>query len=407
MLRLIWPRHNAQVAGTALLFAIYPSFHQQYIAVTYSNAFLVYVLFLLSFAAMILAIQTPRWYWLLMLLSIATSGISMFIAEYFFGLELLRPLLLWYLQRDQKTNLMQKIKRITLQWIPYLLLMVSFLVWRVFLHDTPRAEITLFDQLASQPVQAILGLTATIIEDIFKVSVLAWWQTVNPELWISAFRTGIFVIVAQISIFLSAAALSFLMISSLQKAQDKDTELIDGSSSWGKQAIIAGGFALLVGGWPFWPTNLRIELFFPNDRFTTPLMVGASLLLGGFIALIPRRRFLSAILVSVLVGLAASMHFQGAIGYRQEWRALKDWFWQLSWRAPQIEPGTIILSGDLFLDYYSDNSLTAPLNWTYAPDNYSLDLSYLFMDIEARLGNDLTGIEPDLPIHSQYRSASF
>lgn len=407
VLRLIWPRHSAQVAWTALLFAVYPSFHQQYIAVTYSNAFLVYVLFLLSFAAMILAIQTPRWYWLLMLLSIATSGISMFIAEYFFGLELLRPLLLWYLQRDQKTNLMQKIKRITLQWIPYLFLMISFLVWRVFLHDTPRAEITLFDQLASQPVQAILGLSATIIEDIFKVSVLAWWQTLNPELWISAFRTGIFVIVAQMTIFISAAALSFFVISSLQKAQDKDTELIDGSSSWGKQAIIAGGFALLVGGWPFWPTNLRIELFFPNDRFTTPLMVGASLLLGGFIALMPRRRLLSAILVSVLVGLAASMHFQGAIGYRQEWQALKNWFWQLSWRAPQIEPGTIILSGDLFLEYYSDNSLTAPLNWTYAPDNHSLDLSYLFMDIEARLGNDLAGIEPDLPIHSQYRSASF
>ena len=407
VLRLIWPRHNTQVAWTALLFAIYPSFHQQYIAVTYSNAFLVYVLFLLSFAAMILAIRKPRWYWVLMLLSIAASGISMFIAEYFFGLELLRPLLLWYLQRDQKTNLMQKIKRIALQWTPYLLLMVSFLVWRVFLHDTPRGEITLFDQLASQPVQAILGLITTIIKDIFKVSMLAWWQTINPELWIFAFRTGIIVIVAQISIFLSAAALSFWVISNLQKAQNETTDLTERSSSWGKQAIIAGGFALLVGGWPFWPTNLRIELFFPNDRFTTPLMVGASLLLGGFISLIPRRRFLNVILVSVLVGLAASMHFQGAIGFRQEWGALKDWFWQLSWRAPQIEPGTIILSGDLYLDYYSDNSLTAPLNWTYAPDNYSLDMSYLFMDIEARLGNDLASIEPDLPIHSQYRSAYF
>ncbi|HSQ25741.1 MAG TPA: hypothetical protein VLM80_01330 [Anaerolineales bacterium] len=407
VLRLIWPRHNTQVAWTALLFAIYPSFHQQYIAVTYSNAFLVYVLFLLSFAAMILAIRKPRWYWVLMLLSIAASGISMFIAEYFFGLELLRPLLLWYLQRDQKTNLKQKIKRIALQWTPYLLLMVSFLVWRVFLHDTPRGEITLFDQLASQPVQAILGLITTIIKDIFKVSMLAWWQTINPELWISAFRTGIIVIVAQISIFLSAAALSFWVISNLQKAQNETTDLTERSSSWGKQAIIAGGFALLVGGWPFWPTNLRIELFFPNDRFTTPLMVGASLLLGGFISLIPRRRFLNVILVSVLVGLAASMHFQGAIGFRQEWGALKDWFWQLSWRAPQIEPGTIILSGDLYLDYYSDNSLTAPLNWTYAPDNYSLDMSYLFMDIEARLGNDLASIEPDLPIHSQYRSAYF
>jgi hypothetical protein len=208
-------------------------------------------------------------------------------------------------------------------------------------------------------------------------------------------------------ILLTAAALSFWMISSLQTAPNQASEAKGKFSGWGTQAMLAGGIALLVGGWPFWPTNLRIELFFPNDRFTTPLMIGASLFMGGLIAVIPRRRYLQAILVASLVGLAASMHFQDARGYRQEWQSLKDWFWQLSWRAPQIEPGTIILSGDLYLDYYSDNSLTAPLNWTYAPDNHSLQLTYLFMDIEARLGNDLASVEADLPIHSLYRSAYF
>lgn len=407
VLRLIWPQHPAQVAWTALLFAVYPSFRQQYIAVTYSNAFLVYVLFLLSFAAMILAIKKPRWYWPFMLASIAASGISMFIAEYFFGLELLRPVLLWYLQREQSSEWKQKIKKVLLQWTPYLLLMISFLVWRVFLHETPRGEITLFDQLTSQPVQAIYQLLITIFSDIFKVSFLAWWQTFDPGLWISAFRTGILVIVIQIVIVFSAAALSYWLIATLQNKADESSEVKQISPAWGVQAIIAGGIALLVGGWPFWPTNLRIELFFPNDRFTTPMMVGGSLLLGGLISLVPRRRLINVILVSVLVGLAASMHFSDARGYRQEWQALKNWFWQLSWRAPQIEPGTIILSGDLYLDYYSDNSLNAPLNWTYAPDNYSLNMSYLFLDIEARLGNDLASIEPNLPIHSKYRSAYF
>lgn len=407
VLRLIWPNHPVQTTWTALLFAVYPSFHQQYIAVTYSNAFLVYILFLFSFATMILAIRKPDYYWPYLLLSIAASGISMFIAEYFFGLELLRPVLLWFLQREQKIKWKENIRKIIRQWSPYLLLMISFLVWRVFLHETPRGEITLFDQLANQPVQAIFNLIITIFSDIFKVTVLAWWQTLDPELWINAFRTGTNVIIMQIGVLLLATVLSFWFISNLQKASKEDKQQPSRLSQWGFQAIIAGAIALLVGGWPFWPTNLRIELFFPNDRFTTPMMVGASLLLGGLISLIPKKRLVNVILVAIMVGLAASMHFHDARGYRQEWQALKNWFWQLSWRAPQIEPGTIILSGDLYLDYYSDNSLTAPLNWTYAPDNYSLALSYLFMDIEARLGNDLASIEPDLPIYSQYRSAFF
>jgi hypothetical protein len=357
---------------------------------------------------MILAIQKPRWYWLFMFLSVAASGISMFIAEYFFGLELLRPLLLWYLQKEQIDSYLKKVRKIILQWIPYILLMVSFLVWRIFLHSTPRGEIIIFDQLASEPVKTILALLTTIITDIYKVAALAWWQTISPELWISVFRSLPIIIYLYFAIILVAIVFSVWVLSSLQGSQPSQTgqkkSILHG---WGSQALIAGSAALLVGGWPFWPTNLRIELFFPNDRFTVPMMIGVSLLLGGLVAFIPRRRFLNVILVAILVGFSAGMHFNTALGFRQEWQALKAWFWQLSWRAPQIEPGTIILSGDLYLDYYSDNSLTAPLNWTYAPNNFSLDMTYLFMDIEARLGNDLASIEPDLPIHSQYRAASF
>jgi hypothetical protein len=408
VLRLIWPENETQVAWTAFLFAIYPGFSQQYISVTYSNAFLVYSLFLFSFAAMILAIQKPSKYWFWMLLSVAASGASMFIAEYFFGLELLRPLLLWFLYKEQKTTRLQKIRKIALHWASYLILMISFLIWRVFLHDTPRAQITIFDQIASQPIQAILTLAATVFKDIYKVSILAWWQTIKPELWISVFRSSPVLIFLYFLILFIATAGTFWMLTRIQTALTEETEKEKGiMHRWGFQAVIAGAAALLVGGWPFWPTNLRIELFFPNDRFTTPMMVGTALLLGGLISFIPRQRYLNVLLVAVLVGFSASMHFQGALGYRQEWQALKAWFWQLSWRAPQIEPGTIVLSGDLYLDYYSDNSLTAPLNWTYAPDERSLQMRYLFMDIEARLGNDLASLEPDLPIYSQYRSAYF
>jgi hypothetical protein len=44
-----------------------------------------------------------------------------------------------------------------------------------------------------------------------------------------------------------------------------------------------GGLALLLGGIPFWMTDLPITLQYPWDRFTLPMMFGASILLVGLL----------------------------------------------------------------------------------------------------------------------------
>ncbi len=405
VLRLLWPKNLIQVTWAAFLFAIYPGFKQQYIAVTYSNAFIIYGLFLVSFAAMILAVRKTRYYWPLMLLSVAASGVSMFIAEYFFGLELLRPLILWFSQKDKTYTIRRLARKVAWQWFPYVVLMLLFLVWRVFLHETPRGEIILFDQLATNPVSGIFNLLWTILQDGFEVSVLAWVQMIDRGRIMMMNRSG--TLPAYISMIFIGILFSLFILTRLKtKASEPETSAL-AQKSWGVQACLAGAAALLVGGWPFWVTNLQLELFFPHDRFTLPMMIGAVLLLAGLIALLNRPLIQSAVLVALLTGFAAGMHYEDALQYRQEWLLLKNWFWQMSWRAPQLEPGTTILSGDLYLDYYSDNSLTSPLNWTYAPEITSLDIPYLFMDIEARLGVELGSLEPGFPISNQNRTTTF
>ncbi len=273
----------------------------------------------------------------------------------------------------------------------------------------PRSEITLFDQVFSQPLKALWNLGKTILEDIFKVTTLAWINTINPQRFRMLERSNTPGLITNIAILIGAAVFTLWILMRLPKVQsltrDKASEKRD--PNWAIQAMTIGGVALLIGGWPFWATNLNMDLFFPNDRFTLPMMVGAALLIAGFISLLPRPHYSGAVVIALLVGLAAGMHYQDAILYQTEWRILKAWFWQLSWRAPQIEPGTIIMSGDLYLDYFSDNSLSAPLNWTYAPNDFTLDMPYLFMDVEARLGNDLASLIPNLLVTSQYRAASF
>jgi len=66
-----------------------------------------------------------------------------------------------------------------------------------------------------------------------------------------------------------------------------------------------------------------------------------------------------------------------------------------------------LLTSELPFEYYSDNSLTAPLNWTYAPEYTTGNMPYIVFDIESRLGTTLTAIEPGIPIYIDYRATRF
>ncbi len=81
--------------------------------------------------------------------------------------------------------------------------------------------------------------------------------------------------------------------------------------------------------------------------------------------------------------------------------------WQLSWRIPGLEKGTTLLTNDIPLRYYSDNSLTAALNWMYAPENHSLRMDYMLYYPTVRVGLALSAPDRGLPIHQVYRAASF
>jgi tetratricopeptide (TPR) repeat protein len=109
----------------------------------------------------------------------------------------------------------------------------------------------------------------------------------------------------------------------------------------------------------------------------------------------------------VVIGLSAGVQLQYRLAFRQEWLAQRNFLWQLAWRAPGIEPGTTLVTSELPFRYFSDNSLTAPLNWTYAPENETTKMSYLLYDLEARLGVIGASIEKGTPIVTNYRAASF
>ena len=403
-LRGLWPRHNRQVAWVAFLFLLYPGFQQQYISVTYSNAWIILLVFLLSFGAMIWAFRKPAWFWPLTVISWLLAGISPFLSEYYFGLELLRPVLLWILLSDQPSSWSKRLAHTALRWAPYALLMGLFLIWRLMLHETPRGQIQIFEKLTQNPEATTLSLGRTILVDMLEGSLLAWGGVFNfPKLLglgtvPSAFYLGVTLLAIPLAIF--------YWLRFHDPPQDNDRTLIE-DPSWGRQAVLLGVLALLFSGIPFWVTRLPIELRFPWDRFTLTMMLGSSLLLAGLVSWLVRSHRLQAVIVGILLGLAVGYQAQTANLYRRDYQAIKDFFWQLSWRAPSIQPGTLLLATELPFLYETDNSLSAPMNWMYAPQASGDTMPYLVYAAESRLGSRLPAFTEGIAIEQEYRTVVF
>jgi tetratricopeptide (TPR) repeat protein len=65
-----------------------------------------------------------------------------------------------------------------------------------------------------------------------------------------------------------------------------------------------------------------------------------------------------------------------------------------------------VVSTNLPLRYFSDNSLAAPLNWVYAPDNHTPAMDYMFYYASVRADRALK-LEPGQPIYQGYLASDF
>jgi len=397
----VWPRQRTEITWVTFLFAIYPGFRQQYIALIYSHDWIVIALFFLSMGLMIAAIRKPKWFWPLMILSWILSAYTMFADEYYFGLELLRPVFLWLVLKEQIEDRRKRLGRVLLLWLPYIGLMSAFLVWRLFLHVSPRGQVQIFDQITNNPLLGVFNLLKTIVLDVLESGLLAWALPFNLTAVVQPGVTSIFVYL------LLAAGVAALTVFFLDRLQLSESSQAEPSQAWAKQAAIIGLFSLFIAGWPFWATGWQIGLEFPWDRFNLAMNFGASLMLVGLLSLLLRRRLLTIIALGVIIGISSASAYHLANLYRQDWELMKQFFWQMSWRVPGIEPNTILLTNRPPFTYSTDNSLTAPLNWLYAPDLHGNTLPYLFYDVASHSPEMWNSIDPAKPLVQQYRMLNF
>ena len=385
--------------GIALLFLVYPGFNQHWSAYLYAHFYIVLFFFLISLLCMLLAMENPGRFWAWTLAGMLFSALNLWMMEYYYVLELARVGVILMALRDEPLTLRERFLRTLKGWIPYLGVFVLAVLSRLFIFNNQIYGIGLTDQLKSAPAETLVKLMKTILFTLRLVLKDAWLQMLElPEAaFVNSAMTTYYAVIALVILF-AAAGLLFLPRSSIQSLRKSALEAV-----W---LVGLGTLAVFLSGWPFWLVGFEPSLEWPASRFTLPFLFGVAMLYGGFIDLIPWERARIVLFVS-LVSLAAGKQYLNSRDFQQDWVTQKELFWQMTWRAPALEPDTIVLLNEGALNYYADNSLGAVLNWVYAPGNHTRTIEFVLFFPKTRLKNVLPKLEKGIPIDYDYLAGQF
>lgn len=393
LLRQVWHKDERPALWVSLLFLVYPGLGQNFISLMYTHFYIVLNCFLFSLYLSILAIRQRNRRTPLTIAALAFSVINLLTLEYFYFMEFLRVILFWIILDGEW---LQRIKRAIVLYLPYFGIMLAITIWRLFFFENQNAS---YSYVALQLVREnpLLGIWS-IAKSIF----FAFWETI-PHVWIFPFEPTS---TAELGMRVSLLAGALVVISTLALAVYLFFfhKSVSSERGWIKSMFHLGIFAWLLAGVSFWLVGIEAQLHFSADRFTMPFMLGSSLIVVALIGLLHSRPKLQYALLSLLVAFSIGKQFETNIAYTRDWDVQHDLFWQMSWRIPSLEKNTAIISNDLPVTYFSDNSLSGPLNWIYSREG---EMDHILYFISVRLNRGLPDLKPGLPIEQNYLARTF
>ena len=379
-LNLVWPARQRLNQWMAALLFVFPGFLEQPVSVAFSQHLMTYLFFTCSLFLMVLALKKSRYFWLWMPLSILLGGLQVFMMEYFVGLEIIRPILIWFtLRSGQKGKSSKVIWKTLLYWSPFLLVLLVYLYWRLAylpstLSDDPNSPLFLQSFIAA-PLTGLFSLLAKIYQDSLTLLFYVWPKAfLDPaKMDISTKRVWITWLCGAI------ACIAFSLYNNYHQPNEQDD---DHSSA---QLFLLGVVALLFGTLPVWATGDQVSGGKWSERFTLAPMLGAVILVVTFIDWLFRTHRQKQVLLTILLGVSISGQMYNQVVFRNDWEKQREIYWQLHWRVPSLKAGTVLFGRGTFTDkssyydgFYTINLLldgTARVNPNYAYfDTYHLAL---------------------------------
>ena len=141
LLRLVWSRRRKETFLTAVLFLLYPGFLSMPNAIDFQSHLIGITLAFISLALSILALklQNRLHCFLLWVGALLTGWAYLSQMEYYLVFEAVRVLLFGLIVWREHTTWKQRIARTVSGWLPYSVIPIFYLIWRVFFFNNERA----------------------------------------------------------------------------------------------------------------------------------------------------------------------------------------------------------------------------------------------------------------------------
>ena len=136
-------------------------------------------------------------------------------------------------------------------------------------------------------------------------------------------------------------------------------------------------------------------------------MFGAVLLVVGLVHWFSRRRMQQTILLGLVFGFALSSQMQTVNKYRLSRDTQNDYYWQMTWRAPAIKPGTAVVGPGMPFALVNDLHIGFALNAIYDQNASSFESPVWFFRAGGMTGDLVPALKPGNLFNYRYLTAHF
>ena len=371
-LKRIWPNQILPSFITALFFLLYPGFLQQIDGIAYLPHQLAMLAIALSIYLSIRAISCASTIKrvILTIFSVILAVLEMFLMEYYIGLEFFRYALffIWFFNQNNG-KIGRSFINMFVGLIPWFVGAFFFFYWRSFLFSATRNGTDVSDTLRpflDHPKHQLLLSLEGIIQNTFKSIFGAWTvepynvlNGINLKTYWPTFLESLLVVILCIGILFAVRKAKPLSVH----VDDESNHAFD----WRAQWLIVGGISTILTITPMVLAGREITFASSLDRFAYPSSLCASMFLVGLLSLISAA-WVRYCLVGVMICVASMTQIVNKENYIKQSKLTQDFWWQLSWRAPDIREETLVIANPGAFSPEEDYETFVPIHLIYYPE---------------------------------------
>lgn len=339
LLRLLWEERKNETLLAAFLFLIYPGFLDMPIAIDFQSHLIGVLMAFLSLGLMVNAISADKlWAKALFWIGSVLLGWGYLSQmEYYIGFEGIRLAIIVLLLRRGNVSLNKLAKDTLVRWLPYAIVPSGFLFWRLFIFENDRAVTDTsaqLEKLVSSTLPTLYAWSINFVESFVNVLFLAWGDSLARLAFSLDLQRALR------GMLLAFILAGFVSISFyfLRKVEHETGD----ENLWGRESLGLGVAWLVLGLFPVILANRSVHLA-EYSRYGFVSAGGAMLVLAYLLGQL-KRASVQGMVLAFLIFSASFTHYGNSVSYADSFAAMREFWWQVSWRVPQFELRTTLIA---------------------------------------------------------------